>query len=110
MKRIFTSIIILFFCFNLAFSANKKARVETDTAKIQLALLLDVSGSMNGLINQAQGQLWNLVNVLSTYQKKDIRPTIELALITYGNGIKVPHILIYEVLLYISHQSQGEFR
>ena len=30
--------------------------------KIQLAVLLDTSGSMSGLIEQAKAQLWKIVN------------------------------------------------
>ena len=37
--------------------------VDTN-AKIQVAILLDVSGSMDGLIEQAKSQLWNMVNIL----------------------------------------------
>jgi uncharacterized protein with von Willebrand factor type A (vWA) domain len=32
--------------------------------RVQLAILLDVSGSMSGLIEQAKSQLWNVVNQL----------------------------------------------
>lgn len=66
--------------------ANANHETETDTPKIQMALLLDISGSMNGLISQTQGQLWNLVNEMSNYKKDDIIPQIELAIIAYGNG------------------------
>lgn len=85
MKYCIIVIIILFS--NLIFSKSVKA--ETDTATIQLALILDNSSSMNGLINQTQGQLWNLVNLLSLYKKNDVRPKIEFALIVYGDGTKV---------------------
>ena len=52
--------------------------------QIQLALLLDCSGSMNGLITQAQAYLWNIVNELSAMQR-DYRPArLELALYAYG--------------------------
>lgn len=51
---------------------------------IQLALLLDCSGSMDGLISQAQAYLWNIVNELSAMQR-DYRPArMELALYAYG--------------------------
>ena len=32
--------------------------------KIQAAILLDVSNSMDGLIEQAKAQLWNMVSVM----------------------------------------------
>ncbi len=34
--------------------------------KIQVALLLDTSNSMDGLIDQAKSRLWNIVNTLTT--------------------------------------------
>ena len=76
---------VLLFCIYSSIS-NAKHIIVTDTPKIQMAILLDISGSMNGLINQTQGQLWNLVNEISIYKKNDITPQIELAVIAYGNG------------------------
>ncbi len=53
--------------------------------KIQVALLLDNSGSMNGLIDQARTQLWTFVNEFATSRKGGRAPAIEVALYTYGN-------------------------
>ncbi|MBR9919513.1 MAG: VWA domain-containing protein [Bacteroidetes bacterium] len=53
---------------------------------IQIALLLDTSNSMDGLIDQAKSQLWKMVNELATTKKKGIAPYIELALYEYGNS------------------------
>ncbi|MGB0907300.1 MAG: vWA domain-containing protein [Maricaulaceae bacterium] len=53
--------------------------------KIQIALLLDTSGSMDGLIDQAKSQLWMLVNELGEGEKNGMMPVIELALYQYGN-------------------------
>jgi len=53
---------------------------------IQMALILDASGSMNGLIDQAKAQLWNMVNEL-TYTYEDYGyPTIEIAVFEYGKN------------------------
>ena len=38
--------------------------------KIQVAILLDTSGSMQGLIEQAKSRLWNIVNTLTTLKYK----------------------------------------
>ena len=35
-----------------------------NSPKIQAAILLDVSNSMDGLIEQAKAQLWTMVNVM----------------------------------------------
>jgi hypothetical protein len=55
-------------------------------AHIQIALLLDTSNSMDGLIAQAKSQLWMLVNELSEGEKYGRAPKIELALYEYGNS------------------------
>ncbi|PIS48099.1 MAG: hypothetical protein COT17_00030 [Elusimicrobia bacterium CG08_land_8_20_14_0_20_51_18] len=57
-----------------------------DKALVQLAVLLDVSNSMDGLINQARGYIWKIVNELSASEKNGNSPMIEVALYEYGNG------------------------
>lgn len=53
-------------------------------SSIQLALLLDTSNSMDGLIDQAKSQLWKIVNELAT-TKKDRQPVdLYVALYEYG--------------------------
>lgn len=54
-------------------------------AKIQIALLLDTSNSMDGLIDQAKSQLWKMVNELALSKKGGVSPDIEIALYEYGN-------------------------
>jgi hypothetical protein len=51
---------------------------------IQLALLLDTSGSMNGLIEQTKSQLWKIVNELSTLKRNGESLPLEIALYEYG--------------------------
>lgn len=53
--------------------------------KIKLALLLDTSNSMDGLIEQAKSQLWKIVNELSLATCEGQKPDIEIALFEYGN-------------------------
>jgi Mg-chelatase subunit ChlD len=50
---------------------------------VDLALCLDTSGSMNGLIDSAKEKLWSIVNELAT---ADPTPTLRVALLTYGNN------------------------
>jgi hypothetical protein len=52
--------------------------------KIQVAILLDVSNSMDGLIEQAKAQLWNMVSVMGKATCNDVVPNIEIALYEYG--------------------------
>lgn len=52
-----------------------------------LALLLDTSNSMDGLIDQAKSQLWKIVNELAKAKCDDnSRPQIKIALYEYGNN------------------------
>jgi len=53
--------------------------------KIQLAILLDTSGSMDGLIDQTRNQLWQVVNEFSTAKRHGVTPKLEVALFEYGN-------------------------
>jgi len=61
---------------------NKKESNNT----VKIALLLDTSNSMDGLINQAKAQLWDIVNEF-THAKcgNETRPKLQIALYQYGN-------------------------
>lgn len=52
--------------------------------RIQVALILDTSSSMDGLIDQAKSQLWKMVNELATSKRNGEIPSIELALYEHG--------------------------
>ena len=65
---------------------EKAEKVDTLSGqKIQVALLLDTSSSMDGLIEQAKMRLWNIVNTLTTLKYEGQEPEIEIALYEYGN-------------------------
>ena len=53
---------------------------------IQMAILLDTSSSMQGLIDQAKSQLWKVVNEFITTKKAGVRPEIQVALYEYGKS------------------------
>ncbi len=55
------------------------------TPKIQLAILLDTSSSMDGLIDQTRNQLWQVVNEFSSATQNGVKPILEVALFEYGN-------------------------
>lgn len=59
--------------------------VTARKTRIQVAILLDTSGSMEGLIEQAKSRLWNIINSLSTLRFQGQQPQIEIALYEYGN-------------------------
>ena len=54
-------------------------------AKIQIAILLDSSNSMDGLIDQTRTQIWQIVNYLTKVTKDGEVPELEVALYHYGN-------------------------
>lgn len=62
------------------------AKPEQGQPVIQIALLLDTSGSMDGLLDQARTQLWNIVNRFSRARYNGVTPQLQLALYAYGNG------------------------
>lgn len=65
---------------------EKLEEARKPAPRIQVALLLDTSGSMGGLIKQAQAQLWKIVNEYATMKKDGVRAEVEVALIQYGSG------------------------
>lgn len=87
---------------------SKQDGIETITAQettaenaesIQIALLLDTSNSMDGLINQAKTQLWKIINMLATAERNGKNPDIEIALYEYGNdSLNVARGYIRQVL------------
>lgn len=60
-------------------------QIADENTKIQVALLLDTSNSMDGLIEQAKSRLWNIVNTLTTLKYNGKTPDIEIGLYEYGN-------------------------
>src|SRR5690242_13523945 len=88
-----SSKVVLFCLTTMLMMHCQQARSEsrTDPApekkqSIMLALLLDTSNSMDGLIEQAKSQLWKIVNELAAAKCDDgSRPEIRIALYEYGN-------------------------
>ncbi len=82
----------------LAQASTKDVKKDNNTVKI--ALLLDTSNSMDGLINQAKAQLWDIVNKFAHARcGNDIRPNLQIALYQYGNdGLSSKEGYIQQVL------------
>ncbi|MFM2385572.1 MAG: hypothetical protein RL660_329 [Bacteroidota bacterium] len=57
---------------------------------IQIALLLDVSSSMDGLIAQAKSELWSVVSTISAATKQGKAPMIQIAIYDYGKSTHSP--------------------
>src|SRR3954462_14366617 len=51
---------------------------------VQIAILLDTSNSMDGLIEQAKIELWRIVNELAKAQPDGQHPDVQVALYQYG--------------------------
>lgn len=63
----------------------KTVNHNTNKQFIKVALLLDTSNSMDGLIDQAKAQLWDIVNELSYAKCQNEKPNLQIALYEYGN-------------------------
>jgi hypothetical protein len=53
---------------------------------IQVAILLDASNSMDGLIGQAKTQLWKIVNEFALAKRNGKTPRLEVAFYEYGKS------------------------
>lgn len=83
MKSVIT--FVLFVCLSFQLTANHKADIKpAKKNSIQLALLLDTSNSMDGLIDQAKSQLWKIVNELAKSKKNGHSTDLYVALYEYG--------------------------
>jgi hypothetical protein len=87
------AVLMLLSCLTLGLSLYIQAGAEeTKTASadaapkplIQMAILLDTSSSMDGLIDQARGQLWKIVNEFITARREGKKPELQVALYEYG--------------------------
>lgn len=82
MKSLLVFLVLLF---TISTFPNHKVDNKSDeNNSIQLAILLDTSGSMDGLIDQAKSQLWKIVNELATTKKNGKNVELFVALYEYG--------------------------
>jgi hypothetical protein len=65
---------------------NVDGKVVPPQKVVQIALLLDTSNSMDGLINQAKAQLWSVVRRVSQLKSDEQGPVMQIALYEYGNN------------------------
>ena len=89
MFRIRTALFSLFLLGALALPAAAQVRADSCAghhARVQVALLLDTSNSMDGLIAQAKTELWRIVNEIARYQRAGCAPSVEVALYEYGKA------------------------
>ncbi|MCJ7554486.1 MAG: VWA domain-containing protein [Ignavibacteriaceae bacterium] len=78
-------VLIIIFVYSLTPFANQMVdKNPPKKSSVQLALLLDTSGSMDGLIDQAKSQLWKIVNELAKTKKNGNSVDLYVALYEYG--------------------------
>ena len=87
--RLVCTFLIGLFAFASVARANDKAAIKTAVkAKkkpmVQIAILLDNSGSMRGLINQARSELWKVVNEFVTAKLDGVQPDLQVGVYHYG--------------------------
>jgi hypothetical protein len=83
-KALVFSVVVFLMAFKSESDVNEQEPAKPQT--IMLALLLDTSNSMDGLIDQAKSQLWKIVNELAAAKCGDgTQPNIKIALYEYGN-------------------------
>jgi len=66
--------------------SSQVASTAIKRPKIQLAIILDTSNSMDGLIEQTRNQLWQVVNEFSSARQGGVTPILEIALFEFGNS------------------------
>ena len=92
LHRIITAVAALAFTF-AAFAKDEIKPAPMPLPKkpqVQLAILLDTSGSMQGLIDQAKGQLWKIVNEFLKAKQDGQTPEVQVALYEYGKSSLSP--------------------
>ncbi len=62
-----------------------KAPFAGKRASVDVAILLDTSNSMDGLISQAKSQLWNIVQQFANAKKQGQTPMLRVSVFEYGN-------------------------
>lgn len=68
-------------------NVSKGQNTEQRKPLVQIALLLDTSGSMEGLIDQARYQLWNVVSDLAKARTEGEPIRLEISVYQYGTEL-----------------------
>lgn len=80
MRRIFCTTVVA--CLLVATTAGTPITAQQDERAVDVAICLDISGSMGGLIDAARQRLWSIVNLLATAEPT---PKVRVALLTFGH-------------------------
>jgi len=85
MRKVFTMALLAMVLGLVLFTGPAEASRKKGP-KVQLAILLDTSSSMSGLIEQAKTQLWSIVNEFTRARSAGEKPSFQVALYEYGNN------------------------
>jgi hypothetical protein len=77
--------LLSFFTSLVLFGDKAISNHNPSTNTVQLAILLDTSNSMDGLIDQTKTQLWKIVNEMARSKKNGKDINLYVALYEYGN-------------------------
>ncbi|HEY5916800.1 MAG TPA: hypothetical protein VIU13_05340, partial [Chryseolinea sp.] len=85
---------IVLFATLTSFEGIGQQAYKTDS--IQIAFLLDVSSSMDALIQKTKSQIWRIGSYLGSATKNGRKPSVEFSIIAYGfeDETESPKILI----------------
>lgn len=83
--RCLSACILSLFAIQPVASAHEKPALNAPRPAVDVAILLDTSNSMDGLIDQAKGQLWTIVNEFAAAKRHGLTPVLRVALFEYGN-------------------------
>ncbi len=81
---LFLAAVVASTCFAGAAATDEK--ISEEKPLVQMAILLDTSGSMSGLINQARAELWAIVNEFIFAKRNGRQPELQVALYEYGKS------------------------
>lgn len=91
MKSLIAAVTMSFiFCAGIINAEMVMKPVPDSRELIQIAILLDASNSMDGLIGQAKTQLWKIVNELALAKRNGSQPKLEVAFYEYGKSTLPP--------------------
>ncbi|MCU0784374.1 MAG: VWA domain-containing protein [Verrucomicrobia bacterium] len=87
--RLFVALLVTALVFpSILFARDSSPAAAKESKKplVQIAILLDTSGSMEGLIEQTKSQLWKICNEFIKARQKGIAPEVQVALYEYGKS------------------------
>lgn len=59
---------------------------DSNPPRVEVAILLDTSGSMSNLIDQARTRIWNIINNMAVSKRNGRVPDLRVALYQYGSS------------------------